>query len=292
MTALDERAEVVETERGAVQFAREGEGPPVLVVHGGPGGFDQGLGLGRHFVQSGCEVLAPSRPGYLRTPLESGRAPEEQADLYAAMLASVGIDRVSVLGVSSGGPSAVHFAARHPQMTASLMLDAAVLLPFEVATSRVERVLFGSAIGVWAVCQLAARRPALIASIIADSFSTGFSKEQKKDAAAWIRSDPDRLRRAAELAATIAPREFRAPGQMNDEAIEPDLPPLPFAEIVARTLIAHGTNDGLVPVEHSTNAAKEIEVAELMLVEEGHHALPLCRNYAPLAHRQIELALG
>lgn len=292
MESLDRRAEVVDTDRGAIQFAREGNGPPVMVIHGGPGGFDQGLGLGRHLIDAGCEVLAPSRPGYLRTPLKSGRSPEEQADLYAAMLTALQIDQVSVLGVSSGGPSAVHFAARHPQMTRSLMLDAAVLQTFPVATSPMNEMLFGSAFGVWLVYQLATKRPKAMASIIVDSFSTGYDKQQKKDAAEWIRSDPKRLERAAALATSLAPREFRAPGQANDETTEPHLPPLPFVEITAPTLIAHGTNDGIVPVDHATNAADQIDRAELMLIDGGHHGLPLCRNYAPLAQRQVELALA
>jgi pimeloyl-ACP methyl ester carboxylesterase len=106
MGALDERATMVYTSRGDVQVAREGQGPPVLVVHGGQG-FDIGLAWCRNLLDGGCEVLAPSRPGYLRTPLESGRTPQDQADLYAAMLDTLDIERVAVLGFSSGGPSAV-----------------------------------------------------------------------------------------------------------------------------------------------------------------------------------------
>jgi pimeloyl-ACP methyl ester carboxylesterase len=292
MESLDRGAEVLDTDRGPVQFAREGQGPPVLVVHGGPGGYDQGLGLGRHFVDAGCEVLAPSRPGYLRTPLESGRSPEEQADLYAALLTALQIDQVAVLGVSSGGPSAVHFAARHPEMTSALMLDVAVLRPFPVATSRINEMLFGSSLGVRLVCQLATKRPQAMAAIIVDSFSAGYDKQQKKDATEWIRSNPTRLRQAGELATSLAPREFRAPGQANDEATEPELPPRPFDKVTAPTLIATGTNDGIVPVEHSTNAANQIEGAEIMLIDGAHHGLSLSRNYAPLARRQIELTLG
>ncbi len=40
---LNGRAEMVETACGWVQVAREGSGPAVVVIHGGPGGFDQGL---------------------------------------------------------------------------------------------------------------------------------------------------------------------------------------------------------------------------------------------------------
>ena len=65
------------------------------------------------------------------TPLQSGRTPQDQADLYAAILDTLDIERAVVLGFSSGGPSAVHFAARYPDRTTSLFLDTAILLPFK-----------------------------------------------------------------------------------------------------------------------------------------------------------------
>ena len=54
-------------------------------------------------------------------------------------------------------------------------------------------------------------------------------------------------------------------------------------------MIAHGTNENIVPLDHPSKAASEIEGAELMLVEEGHHVLPLSRNYGAVAERQLEL---
>ena len=66
--------------------------------------------------------------------------------------------------------------------------------------------------------------------------------------------------------------------------------PLTFANVTSPTLIAHGTNEAIVPLEHATNAADQIADAELILVEEGYHALSLSRNYGPAAQRQLELA--
>ena len=43
MTLLDGQATMLETERGPIQVAREGDGPKVMTIHGSPGGFDQGL---------------------------------------------------------------------------------------------------------------------------------------------------------------------------------------------------------------------------------------------------------
>jgi pimeloyl-ACP methyl ester carboxylesterase len=292
MASLDERASVLQTERGHVQFARAGHGPPVIVSHGGPGGFDQGLAYAKHLREGRCELLAPSRPGYLRTPLQSGRSSEEQADLYAALLDTLQIERAAILGFSSGGPAAVHFAARHPERTTALFLDVAILLPFEPPIRGIRRGVYELSVAVWISYQLAVRRPQLMTRLMIDGVSEGLSREQRSAATSWITSEPGRLQAIQEQWTSIAPRRYRRPGQRNDEANEVRLAPLPFSRITAPTLVAHGLNEAFVPVEHATNAARRIAGAELMLVEEGHHMLSSSRNYGPVAQRQLELARG
>ena len=291
MASLDERATVAHTSRGDVQLAGEGEGPPVLAIHGGPGGFDQGLAYCRHLRNGGCELLAPSRPGYLRTPLESGRSPESQADLYAAILDALHIERAAILGVSSGGPSAVHFAARHPDRITALFLDAAILLPFKDPMNAIQRATIETNLFVWISYQVGSRRPAAMTSFAVDGMSEGLTKEQKKAAANWINSDPTRLQGFQKQFASIAPPKYRQPGWTNDKINESTgLAELPFAEITAPTLIAHGNNEAIIPVEHATNAADRTAGTELILVEEGYHLLSYSRNYGPVAQRQLELA--
>ncbi len=237
-------------------------------------------------------MIALSRPGYLRTPLQSGPGPDRQADLYAAVLDSLDIERAAILGFSSGGPSAVHFAARHAHRTTALLLDAAILLPYRPPISKLQRATFESSFFVWLSYQMVTRRPRLTARLMVDGLSTGLSKEQKRRAAAWITADPGRLRSLQEQSASVAPKAYRTSGWINDQANERDLAPLPFTEVAAPTLIAHGANDAVVPIEHATSAANTITGAELILVEEGHHLLSLSHRYGPVAQRQLELAHG
>ena len=290
MRSLGERSAVLRTPHGHVEVASEGSGTPVVVLHGGPGGFDQGLAWCRHLSDRGCLVLAPSRPGYLRTPLQSGRSPEDQADLYAAMLDALGIERAAILAFSSGGPSAVHFAARHPARTRALLLDAAVLGASTPPINRMQRAVIESRWVVWLSYQLATRWPSLTVRVAVGGASRGLSRSAKRSATRWITSDTARLRALQEQLASIAPRQHRAAGWRNDETNERDLAPLPFASVSAPTLIAQGANDAIVPVDHATNAAKRIENAELVLVEEGHHLLSMSRDYRRVASRQLELA--
>ena len=283
---------MVETDFGSIQVAREGNGPSVLSIHGSPGGFDQGLVWARHLRSGGCQVIAPSRPGYLRTPLGSGRKPSEQADLYASMLDALHIDKVTILGISSGGPSAVHFAARHPERTRALLLDAAVLLPISPAINAIERAIFESGTGVWLSCQIAKRWPRLTAASMVGVLSAGLSKDRKRGAVDWITSDPARLDGVVEVSTSLAPRRFRELGQRNDESNEINLDPLPFTEVTAPTLIAQGKNDAFPLMDHATSASCKMPGAELMLVEEGHHGLPWCRHIGAVARRQLELSLA
>jgi len=101
------------TARGIVEYASAGEGPTVLALHGAMGGWDQSMLLARILPLPSFRALALSRPGYLGTPLSAGRSPEERADLYAATLDALGVERTAAIAISGGGPSAIRFALRH-----------------------------------------------------------------------------------------------------------------------------------------------------------------------------------
>src|SRR5262245_45572256 len=114
----------VDTALGSIEVAREGDGPPVLVVHGMPGGSDQAVALGRFLVGQGLSVIAPSRPGYLGSALAGRQTIDAQADLLAALLDSLGLQDVGVLAWSGGGPSAYRLAVRHPDRVRGLVAAA------------------------------------------------------------------------------------------------------------------------------------------------------------------------
>jgi 2-hydroxy-6-oxonona-2,4-dienedioate hydrolase len=105
-----------------IEYADVGTGPPVLVIHGAGGGFDQGLDLGRDLIDDGFRVIAPSRFGYLRTPLPRNASPSAQADAHAYLLDALQLEKVSVLAASAGAPSAMQFYLRHPDRCTALVL--------------------------------------------------------------------------------------------------------------------------------------------------------------------------
>src|SRR6185503_3755919 len=63
------KSHVVATKVGPIEYAEAGRGPPVLIVHGAGGGFDQGMQFGEALVDRGFRVVSMSRFGYLQTPM-------------------------------------------------------------------------------------------------------------------------------------------------------------------------------------------------------------------------------
>ena len=83
------------------------------------------LGEFDRWHKEGFGVIAPSRPGYARTPLSSGPKYPQQADACAALLDHLGVKQVIIYALSGGGPCAINLAARHPDKVKALILECA-----------------------------------------------------------------------------------------------------------------------------------------------------------------------
>lgn len=105
---------VMQTRFGPVEYAEHGAGEPVLVSHDILHGCDGGLLSLRGLIPD-RRVTAPSRFGYLGSPLPAGATPADQADAYGELLDGLGITEVDVIGISDGVTSALQFALRHPE---------------------------------------------------------------------------------------------------------------------------------------------------------------------------------
>src|SRR5512142_2339558 len=140
---IESRSQLIQSAGGPIEFGESGDGPAVLVVHGAGGGFDQGLDVGRAFLGDGFRIVAPSRFGYLGTPLPDDASAEAQADAHARLLDALKLDRVPVVGISAGSPSAMQLCLRHPDRCSALVL----LVPLAYAPKAARRnqpsALFG-----------------------------------------------------------------------------------------------------------------------------------------------------
>jgi pimeloyl-ACP methyl ester carboxylesterase len=269
---LESGSRIAETPSGEVEYAIAGSGTAVLRIHGSPGGYDQSIAgaLARPESIAGFKVIAISRPGYLRTPLNSGRTVAEQADLYAALLDELKIERAIVFGVSGGGPSALQFALRHPARTVGLIL----LVPhLQVDSGYADRMAPSGVLSmraqdfsIWIGTTLMSER---LAGFLLPSILPEFDA-----------SDPIQLAMIREIGRGFIPANRRAAGRANDTAQYRQLriEAWPLEGMSVPTLILHGTEDKNAPYEASKVAAARIPDAELVTFEGADHLMIITRH--------------
>jgi pimeloyl-ACP methyl ester carboxylesterase len=268
---LTHPAQVVDTAKGPLEYAERGQGPPVLCVHGGPGGCDQGLELGEFFQVNGFRVIAPSRPGYLGTPLSSGRTPEEQADALAALLDVLQISRLPVIGASAGGPASYLLAARHPDKVSCLLEIDSVCLSYKPNISPLEEKLYVSKAGIWLVRFFLDHFPAAMVKSFLSTEST-LDRQAIAERAQHILQDPTKFAFLRFLMATMSERlDQRQAGLENDLLQLAAITELPLTPIACPTLIMHGTADKDVPPRQAEYAQGAIPGAELYWIRDGSH---------------------
>ena len=113
---------ILQIARGSIEYGTLGEGSPVLVLHGTSGGWDQGIASARGLVPHGFQLIAPSRFGYLRTPMPADPSPEAEADTWTNLLDVLQIQRLPVIAFSAGAAPAVQMALRHRDRVSALVL--------------------------------------------------------------------------------------------------------------------------------------------------------------------------
>ena len=275
--------QTIQTPLAAVEYAEFGEGPVVLALHGAMGGYDQSAILARTILSGKHRVIAVSRPGYLATPLASGEIPEAQADLLAALLDALAIERASVIAISGGGPAAIHFALRHPSRCQALVLCSTVSRP------NTFKIPFR-----FQLLKLLARLP-LLASHMRDTAMNNLEKAAQRsitnpvclqnlmaDAEAWA------LYRDLTLS-TFDCMAQRMAGSENDFHITQTYE-YPLEAISVPTLIVHGSDDPFVNYnEHAESAWRRIARAELLMLAGGEH--PAIFTHREIVQRRLKAFL-
>jgi pimeloyl-ACP methyl ester carboxylesterase len=253
---------VVSTACGDIEYAVRGQGPPLLLVHGAGGGFDQGL----HFAGDlgAMQVIAMSRFGYLRTPLPADASPAAQADAHACLLDSLRVRSAVILGASAGAPSAMQFCIRHRNRCTGLVLLVPLAYPRPADSpppSAFARFMFERAIRSDFLFWLAMRAaPSLVVRTVLAT-----PPEQVERASVGERG---RVQRMME---SILPLGERQNGLRNDAAIAVSLPRFELEKITAPTLAISTRDDLYGTLEGARHSAEHIDGARLMTFDDGGH---------------------
>lgn len=286
--SLARHSQLIETSHGQIEYTLHGQGPVVLGLHGTPGGYDQSLFIFKEVIESGeFSLLTVSRPGYGRTPLSVGRSPAEQADAIIALLDCLHIEKVAVMAISGGGPTALQIALRHPKRIWALSLNAAVTKSYKyTASDPISDKILRSHFGMWLFNFLAKYFTKQVALVMVKEMST-YQEVELKQRISEILKDSSKVEFIKQLAQSSAPWSIRKEGLLNDEKEMAAIDNWPLEEISAPTLIIHGACDGDVNVDHAHYAAGKIPKAKKIISPQGFHLLELGNDYEDLIKNRL-----
>jgi pimeloyl-ACP methyl ester carboxylesterase len=283
-----EESSILATGKGPIEYALAGEGPSILVIHGGPGGYDQAVGLGDMLPPAGFRIICPSRPGYLRTPLAVGATYPEQADALIELLDGLKIEQVGVLGASAGGPVAYEIAIRHPGRVKALVAVDSVSRTYHMPqqAGAVEQALFLSTSGQWLLNKMLDYFPKLIISNILQT--AGYLNSQElHERLQEVVHDPKKLKYGRVFFSSMGHYERRKAGVENDLIQLAAIDQLEVGKIQAPALIIHGTADADVQFSDADYAASTIPGAEHFWINRGTHLCFWLSDQAEEAQQRV-----
>jgi pimeloyl-ACP methyl ester carboxylesterase len=262
-------SQVVQTRHGALEVHVEGSGPPVLVVHGAGGGYDQGMLIAQAFggakSENGFRWIAVSRFGYLRSEMPADHSTRAQAEAFADMLDSLGIQRVAILGMSGGVPPSLQFARLYPERVSALvLLSGAPFTPLTAGEQKlpvpiwVYQSLFKSDFPIW-----------LIQKIAPHSLDAIF------DVTPALRAQltPEEQGMVASVVRAFQPVTWRVKGLANEGAAIDPQASYETEAIETPTLVVHAEDDHINPFPIGQYTAAHIAGATFLPLPSGGHLL-------------------
>ena len=237
------------------------DAPPVLLLHGsGPGVTAYAnWRLTIPTLATRLRVVAPDLVGFGFTERPAGV--EYSLDLWVDQVLGVmdglGIERASVVGNSFGGGLALRLAARHPDRVDRLVLMGSVGVPFPI-TDGLDRV--------WGYEPSIERMKELIGLF-------AYSRELVTDELAEVR-----------YRASIQPgfqesfsATFPAPRQRWVDSMV--TPAEEIAALPHRTLVVHGREDRIIPVDNALALLRLVPDAQL-------HVFGRCGHWTQIEHAE------
>jgi 2-hydroxymuconate-semialdehyde hydrolase len=237
----------------------EGDGPPVLLLHGSGPGVTAWANwrltipeLARHF-----RVIAPDIVGFGFTERPSGVTYDlgTWTTHAVGVLDALGIERAHVVGNSFGGSLAMSLAIRHPERVERLVLMGSVGVPFSI-TPGLD--------AVWGYEPSVDAMEGLLHLFAYDRDLIGPDLAQLRYEAS-VRPGVQEAYRAM----FPAPRQHALDGMTHSLGA--------IASIAAPTLIVHGRDDQVIPLQNAFDLLGLIDDAQL-------HVFGRCGHWTQLEH--------
>lgn len=235
----------VDVDAGGIRtnVLQAGEGAPVVLVHGsGPGVTAYANwrltfpDLAAHF-----RVIAPDMAGFGRSDKPGGYGMKLWTEQLIALLDALGLERVSLVGNSFGGGLALRVAVEHPDRVHRLVL---------MGAAGVEFPLTEGLDAVWGYQPSVENMRKIM-----DYFA--YSRELVTDELAEVRYQASILPGVPEAFSGMfpAPRQRWVEELATDESL--------LRKIQHETLIVHGRDDQVIPLQNSERLHALIERSEL-----------------------------
>jgi pimeloyl-ACP methyl ester carboxylesterase len=235
----------------AIALDVQGDGPPVLFVHGFP--LDRTMWRQVTALLTGWRRIAPDLRGFGLSDVPGTFSMPDYADDLAALLDAFHLPQAVVCGLSMGGYVAFELLRRHPQKVRALILanTRAEGDDQQAKQRRDEMIGLVQREGPGALAHL------LVPQLLAPA-NVSAMPQVVEFLLATITSNP-----AAGLIGALK--------AMRDRA---DYRPL-LKEIRVPTLVIGGRDDRLVPPDSARRLAREVPGAQLTLIPDAGHLTPL-----------------
>jgi pimeloyl-ACP methyl ester carboxylesterase len=277
---LRSTSRVFTTGRGTIEYAVRGQGQPLLYIHGGMGGFEQGTALAEMLKLDDFQLITFSRPGYRRTDMAIGSSLSEQAEAACKVLDHLEITTATIIALSAGGMAGLQFAQNYPERCKALILLSAQ--GPKLAYSRPSRfwlwlldLMLASDFFVWMLMNLGMTVLTRLMRVV---------------------NLQDSLPQIKAFFAGVFPASDWRVGTSNDVQQLIGQQTIELKNIRVPTLVLHGSHDVIVPPVVAEDNAAKIPQAQHISIEGGTHIMMathageishLIRHYLERISRQM-----
>ena len=269
-------SQIVLSSMGPIEYKSIGSGPIIILSHMGGTGSDN-IKLFQEIADAGYRIICPSRAGYLGTPLSSNADIEYHADMYAELLNQLNItEKVFIMGVSAGGPSAIEFAHKYSDRCKGLILHSAICKNFSPLNRMKD---FSQLINFmlsptwqdplsWADHKGSRLFPTRFIQEILER-ATNYNHDTTKIIAKQLSKNEKNKELLFLFNDFTSPLSIRTDGLQNDIKYAEKFTP---KSVNVPVLLTHSRIDKVVDVFHSQSLKKKLKIAELFEYDGNGHA--------------------